>query len=308
MNSTHESQAVSIVGTGAIGTAVARALLEAGCPVTVWNRSEDRARPAIQAGAGLAASAADAALASPLTLVVMTDYDAVRAILDSIDTDLSGRTIVVLCTGTPDDAQSAADRTARINADYLDAGVQTAPEDIGTPTATIFYGGENAVFERHRPVLELLSTPVHVGTEPTAAAICDLALFGVWYDAQLGLLRALDTVAGAGVDLSAFAEAAATQVGHVSAAAANTAAEVERAEYPRGPASLTEHLTVLDQLVELRAKDKLGDGGLPHVRRLVAALADAGRGEEGLTAVLRSFPTTPPTPTGTPPDDAEQDR
>ena len=277
---------VAVVGTGAIGTAVARRLLAGGHEVVVWNRTAGRSSGAVDAGASAAGSVGEAASSSDLILLTLTDHAAVRDCLDRLDADLSGRTIVALTTGTADDARDADRRVTALGARYLDAGLQTSPEMIGTGTATILYSGSRAAFEEHRATLGLLSEPRFVGDAPDAAAIWDLALFGVWYDAQLGLLRALDTVQAAGIDVAGFASTAASQLGHVVSAVPDTAAEVARADYPRGPADLAEHLVVLRHLIELRAGRPLGDGGLAPVADRIARLIADGHEAEGLTATI----------------------
>lgn len=171
--------------------------------------------------------------------------------------------------------------------DALDAGVQASPDMIGTTMATILYSGSRAAFEQHRPTLDLLSTARFVGDAPQAAAVWDLALFGVWYDAQLGLLRALDTVRGAGIDVAEFADTARVQLGHVVTAVRTTVTELQHHNYPAGPASLSEHLAVIRHLVDLRSGQPLGDGGLSAVAARIEALVADGHGEKGLTATIK---------------------
>ncbi|MGR6918972.1 NAD(P)-dependent oxidoreductase [[Actinomadura] parvosata] len=284
---------IAVIGTGAIGSAVARHLLAHGHDVVVWNRTPGRLGPLAAAGARPAASVGEAVSSATLILLTLTDYAAVQECLAALDGDLSGRTIVAMCTGTPDDAERAARRVAALGASYLDAGVQSGPETIGTGTATILYGGSREAFERHRPVLELLSTPRFAGEAPQAAAVWDLTLFGLWYDAQLGLLRALDTVRAAGIDVAEFAETAAGQLGHVVTGAPGTASELLRATCPAGPATLAEHLTVLRHLIRLRDGQVLGDGGLPAVASRVETLIAQGRESEGLTATIASTTQAP---------------
>ena len=105
-----------------------------------------------------------------------------------------------------------------------------------------------------------------------------------WYDAQLGLLRALDTVKAAGIDIDAFAQTAVIQLEHVMRATATTASELRQGDYPRGPADLHEHLVVIRQLIEMRARSQLGDGGLAHAADLIESLVADGRGDQGLNA------------------------
>jgi 3-hydroxyisobutyrate dehydrogenase-like beta-hydroxyacid dehydrogenase len=273
---------VAVIGTGAIGTAVARKLLAAGHPVVVWNRTPERTAPLLAAGA-TPGTAADADLA----LFTMTDHAAVR---EHLTGDLTGKAVVSMCTGTAAEARETAALARALGAEYLDAGIQTAPEDIGTPAATILYSGSLPAFTRHRDVLALLSTPRHVGDRPDAAATWDLTLFGIWYDAQLGLLRALEAARDADIDLTEFATTAATQLGHVVTAAAATADEVRSGNHPAGPATLREHLTVVRHLIDLRSGSALGDGGLGEVASLVDGLVASGRGGDGLSAVVGPAP------------------
>ncbi|MCA2215441.1 NAD(P)-binding domain-containing protein [Jidongwangia harbinensis] len=270
---------VTVIGMGAIGSAVADRLRAGGRDVVTWNRTPRR-------GAAPARPLAEAVAASALTFITVTDYPAVQKILTQAGTDLSGRTIVVMCTGTPGDARAAAERIAGLGADHLDAGIQASPATIGTDAATILYSGSRRAYQTHVPTLRLLGGPRFAGTAPHAAAVWDLALFGLWYDAQLGLLRALDTVRSAGIDMTDFAGTAGTPLGHVVAGTPDTVAELLRGTYPPGPADLAGHLTVVRHLIELRTGQWLGDGGLTAVAARLAALIDGGRGADGLTATI----------------------
>lgn len=276
--------AVTVVGTGAIGSAVVRVLLKDGYDVTVWNRTAGRAAELVAEGAARAGSLQEAVSSSPLVLLTLTDHAAARQCLNRVD--LSGQTVVGMYTGTADDARQAAERVGELGGHYVDAGIQTAPEAIGTDTATILYSGSRPAFDQHRAVFDLLSTPRFVGEAPDAAAIWDLTLFGLWYDAQLGLLRALDTVRAAGIDMAEFGDTASTQLNHVLTAIPATVDELRQAAYPAGPANLAEHLTVVNHLVELRAGQRLGTGGLPDVAARIEALIAEGHGGDGLTATV----------------------
>lgn len=287
---THDTDitTITVVGTGAIGSAVAQRLLEAGHPVVLWNRRSGRARELTDLGATEQPSLQAAVAASSLTLMTLKDHSAVEDVLGQLDGDLAGRTIAVLTTGSPQDAVLTADRVERLGAAYLDAGVQISPEDIGSDRGILLYSGSRSAFDRHEAILRLLGSALFVGQAPQAASVWDLTLFGLWYDAQIGLLRALATVADAGIDAEVFAETAATQLGHVVDGAAATAEELRQGEFPRGPADLGEHLPVVRQLIELRTGGRLGDGGLPHVADLIESTLSRGGRALGLTAIAAS--------------------
>jgi 3-hydroxyisobutyrate dehydrogenase-like beta-hydroxyacid dehydrogenase len=282
----HDANRVAVLGTGALGSRIVEVLLARGTRVTVWNRTAERSAPLAAQGALRAGSALEAAASAPLVLLPLTDYTAVGEVLDAISAGIAGRTVTTLTTGSPDEARAAARQAEIAGAGYLDGGVQSGPETIGTEASTLLYSGPRTVFEQHRDVLDLLGPPRWVGEDPAAAAVQDLALFGLWYDAQIAYLRALDTVRSAGIDVEEFAPSAASQLGHVVAGAGSTAREVAIRSYPRGPADLTEHAPVLDALVELRRGDRLGDGDLRHIRALVRHRIEQGHGHDGLTGIL----------------------
>lgn len=271
---------VSVLGTGALGTAAVRALRTAGHPVVVWNRTPARAAEAQDAGAVLAASVADAVAAAPLTLVCLSDLAPLADLPPAPDPD---RTVAVLTTGTPDEVRVTDAVLVARGFGHLAVRVQAGPPELGSDRALLLLAGPEE--PAARAVLGTLGRVRQVGADPAAAAVWDLALFGLWYDAQLGVIRALEVAGAAGVDPRALADAAADQLGHVVAGAAATAAEVADGTAPGGPASLREHLPVLRALLDSRRDARLGDGGLAHVVPLVERLVAAGRGEEGLSAV-----------------------
>lgn len=284
---TPDHTTTAVLGTGAIGSAVARSLLADGRRTVVWNRSPDRLAPLVDAGATAAADPAEALTSGPLAITALTDYAAVDALLDRLGrVDLSGRTVVVLGTGSPEEARTAARRFGALGASYVDGGIQASPETVGSPAATFLLSGAEEAVAEHRAKLETLGTIRFVGSEPGAAATWDLALFGAWYDAQLGLLRALDLARAAGLDLDELAETLQAQLAHVPAAVPEVVEELRTRAYPPGPAGLGEHLPLLRRLVDARASARLGDGGLGLVTALVEAQVAAGRGRDGLTALV----------------------
>jgi 3-hydroxyisobutyrate dehydrogenase-like beta-hydroxyacid dehydrogenase len=95
---------ISILGLGAMGTALAQTLLRKGHAVTVWNRTRSRAEPLAAAGATVAESPSEAIAASELTIVCVVDYAVARGILAQAEDALAGRELVNLTNGTPGDA------------------------------------------------------------------------------------------------------------------------------------------------------------------------------------------------------------
>ena len=281
---------VSVIGLGAMGTALASSLLAGGHPTTVWNRSAGRTDALAARGATVAATAAGAAAASPLVLLCVTDYRACGEVLDSVADALSGRVLVNLTTGTPDEARALATRAGRWSgAGYLDGVVQAGPDQIGTPAATMFYAGDRATYHAHEATFDLLGSASFAGEDPGQACLYDLALLGLWYEAEVAVLNALALVGAPDADTEAFLPYARRQLGYVVDALPEVAAEVRERRYPRGPASLADHARVLDQLERVRKAGGMSTDQVAYVHRAVRRLIDQGREGDGFTRVIEEL-------------------
>ena len=73
-----DATTVAVLGTGSMGAPIARNLLAAGFPVSVWNRTAARAAPLADDGARLAPSPADAAKNADVVLTMLADGAAVQ--------------------------------------------------------------------------------------------------------------------------------------------------------------------------------------------------------------------------------------
>lgn len=178
---------VSVIGLGVMGTALARVLIDAGCDVTVWNRSPGRVKPLAASGARVADNPAAAISASPITVVCVLDYTAADDFLTSksVRTALQGRTIVQFSTGSPQDAQECADHCQSCGAEYLDGVLLTLPRHVGTEAAQVLISGSEAAFKKHHKLLGRFGGDFrYLGTNVRAAAALDMA----WLSQRLGML------------------------------------------------------------------------------------------------------------------------
>ena len=124
---------ISMIGLGAIGSALARAQIGAGRQVTVWNRTAGKMEPLVALGAEPAASVAQAVAASPVIMVCVDTYAATNGLLSSPDVvpHLAGRTVIQFSTGTPEEARDSEAWLKEHGADYLDAAIHVYPDSIG---------------------------------------------------------------------------------------------------------------------------------------------------------------------------------
>src|SRR5262245_61646776 len=116
---------ISVIGLGAMGSALARALLQGRLQVSVWNRTAPKMQPLLALGATPAATVADAVRASPLVLICIDNYAATKRLLDAaaVAPHLSGRTVVQLSTGAPREAREAEVWARGLGAGYIDGAI-----------------------------------------------------------------------------------------------------------------------------------------------------------------------------------------
>jgi 3-hydroxyisobutyrate dehydrogenase len=154
------------VGLGAMGAPMAGNLARAGLLEAVWNRSPGRSR-AFEADSGVPAATGLEDLARRCDVVVTcvsADAD-VLAVVDSLAPALGAGAIVIDCsTVAAETARRAAARLADVGAGFLDCPVSGGTEGAKAGTLSIMVGGDEAVLERARPVLEAMGRNiVHMG-------------------------------------------------------------------------------------------------------------------------------------------------
>jgi 3-hydroxyisobutyrate dehydrogenase-like beta-hydroxyacid dehydrogenase len=167
---------VGFAGIGRMGLPMARNVLDAGFPLTVFNRTPERCDPLVEAGATLAETPADLARASDVAITMVADGDAVRALLDGPDGMLAGAERgLVLCemsTIGPLAAREIAAACAEHGVEMLDAPVSGSVAVATAGQLTLLVGGEEGPLQRARPVLDAMSKAVlHLGPSGAGAAI-----------------------------------------------------------------------------------------------------------------------------------------
>jgi 3-hydroxyisobutyrate dehydrogenase-like beta-hydroxyacid dehydrogenase len=182
---------VTVIGLGAMGSAIAAALLHNGFAVTVWNRSAARMGSLVEKGAQAARSADAAVRASPVAIISIDDYRATRSVLDTLAVTraAAGRTFVQFSTGTPQEARDGERWATQHGASWLDGAILAYPREIGQ-SALVFVAGSGTQFEKLRPLLSALTDQLrYLGPAVGAAAALDLAVLSYYLGSHLGLVH-----------------------------------------------------------------------------------------------------------------------
>ncbi|GLX40002.1 6-phosphogluconate dehydrogenase [Streptomyces roseochromogenus] len=195
-----------------MGRSLARAFLDAGLSVTVWNRTPGRDHELVEHGAVGAASAEEAVAASGLTVICVVNYDAADAVVraTAVARALKGRTLVNLSADTPDRARETGAWADRHGIRYLDGAIMTPTTTIGTAASVYLHSGPQDLYREHRPLLEALGgTHTHLGEDIGRAAAYDIALLDVFWTAMAGYAHAVALARAEGVtarELAPFAQ------------------------------------------------------------------------------------------------------
>ena len=151
--------ALGYIGLGLMGWPMTERLLDAGCPVTVWNRSRDKIVPALEKGAREGASPEDVARKSDIVQTCVTDGAAMEEVVfgpDGIVESATADKILIDYSTIPPDA--ARDMAARLKDKtgmrWIDAPVTGGVVGARAGRLIIFAGGEEADIEAVRPSVE----------------------------------------------------------------------------------------------------------------------------------------------------------
>jgi 3-hydroxyisobutyrate dehydrogenase len=170
------AERIGIIGTGRMGTAMAKRLLGLGYGVSVWNRSAAGRTDAAEAGAIGADDLASLCDSSDILISSLTNYEALcdvhQGTAGLLAQDLTGKLYIEMSTLLPDEQIALAADVVAAGCGYVDCpvGGTVAPALNGALLGMA--GGTPASWKRARPVMEDLCKRVeHLGPVGTGAAM-----------------------------------------------------------------------------------------------------------------------------------------
>lgn len=207
---------VGFAGLGRMGQPMARNVLGAGLPLSVYNRTAKRCEPLREAGAEVASSPSELARRSEVVVTMVSDAEAARELICGpggvLDGAAPGLLIVEMSTIGPVAARSLAKQAAERGVSMVDAPVSGSVSVAEAAQLTTMVGGERDGFERALPVLRTMTkAQLHLGPAGAGAAM-KLALNLVIASTAHAVSEALVLAESAGIDRRAAYEALAESV------------------------------------------------------------------------------------------------
>lgn len=282
---------VGFIGLGIMGRGMARRLLDAGIPLTVWNRTTARMGPLVEAGAAAGESPADVAARSDVIITIVGDTSDVEEVIlgpgGVVEGVSPGSLVIDMSTIAPGPTRRIADALAARDVAMLDAPVSGGSEGAANGTLSIMVGGNPDDLDRARPLLELMGSRItHVGDHGAGQTVKLMNQIIVVGNC-LAMCEALLFAQKSGVDLESALEA-------VSAGAAGSWMLSNR-----GPQILARDwrpgFTIDMQTKDLRLVHQAADeAGVPilltdQILQLYRTLQARGLGAEGNHALVKAL-------------------
>ncbi|MEV0030580.1 NAD(P)-binding domain-containing protein [Nocardia sp. NPDC050793] len=280
---------VTVIGLGLMGQALAGAFLKAGHPTTVWNRTTSKADRLVAEGARLAPTVADALAASSLTILCVTDYQAVYELLGGSEIDLGGTTLINLTSGSSAQAREAAHWAGQRGAHYLDGAIMAIPPAIGTAEAVILHSGPQPDFDAHKPALDALGTITYLGADHGLASLYDVAGLAMMWSVLNAWLQGTALLRTAGVDAATYAPFARQIAVGVAEWLPGYAEQIDSGSFPAEVSALETDARAMAHLIE----ESEAVGVNAELPMLIKAMADraiaAGHGGEQYPVLIEEF-------------------
>jgi 2-hydroxy-3-oxopropionate reductase len=235
---------VALLGTGIMGTHMARRLAQAGFPVTAWNRSADKADKLTQFGVTIADSPSSACAGADVVIVMLSNGPVVEEVLFSPDSTgktpaeamAAGSVLVVMSSIPVETCQAQAPRLAARGVGYIDAPVSGGEPGARDGTLAIMAGGDAKVIDGIGDVFAAMGRVTHIGSVGTGqmTKLANQIIVGA---TMVGVAEALHFATRGGADPAAVRKA--LMGGFADSKILNIHGErmVERNFVPGGPAA-----------------------------------------------------------------------
>lgn len=282
-----EATPATVIGMGAMGSAIATVLLKGDHPTTVWNRSADRKLDVVDKGAVRASTLEEAFTASPLVIVCVLDQGAEDEILAFLDDGIiGGFTLVSLTSGSAERARKNAEWAAERRIDYLDGGILADPEDLGTANTSLMYSGSSRAYEVHGSTLGELGTTQYLGDDAGLASLYFMALVGIGYDTWIAFLDTLALVGADRVNASTIAPFVTGMFSEMTGLLAGMAEAADKADHPPAAGRLSVHAALMDDVIDTRERRGVNTQQLKRVKTLIDRRVADGHGDEGFSSLI----------------------
>ena len=156
-----QPEMLGFIGLGIMGYPMAENLLKAGYPLTVFNRTRQKAEQLAARGSAVADTPADVARRSRVIFICVGGSADVCEVTDNMLPAMQPGSLVADCsTISPSVSRKIAERFREHQADFLDAPCTGSKTGATNATLTFMVGGDPKAFERAKPYFEAMGQKI----------------------------------------------------------------------------------------------------------------------------------------------------
>ncbi len=171
---------IGIAGVGRMGSNMGLRLMETGHTLTVWNRTADKLKPLLDAGASAVAAPAELPGAVEAVITILTNAAAIDEVYHGPDGllsgDVKGKLFIEMSTVPPEVQVALAEKVRAKGAAYVECpvGGSVVPARTGKLLGNV--GGEAADVARAKPVLDAMCRRTQHAGPVGSGAVLKLAV------------------------------------------------------------------------------------------------------------------------------------
>jgi 3-hydroxyisobutyrate dehydrogenase-like beta-hydroxyacid dehydrogenase len=283
-------QSVTVIGLGGMGSALASALLDAGYPVTVWNRTAAKAAPLVEAGASQADSVSAAIAASPTIITCINSHSDTHTMLAERSDEIAGKQFIELTTGNAEQATALRKMAEDNNAECIVGAICSYPSGIGKQGTCILVAGAEQVWRQNEAVIRAMGPASDfIGENVASLAALFAALFLPRQGFMFGMIYGALIAERAGISAEAYFKQVPTSqkvVGDYVKVAAET---ISSGDFSNRGASLNVYEAAIKDMMDTFEQLKV-PADLPKLmHKLVEQGITAGQGDEELPSLIKLF-------------------
>ena len=203
-------ETVGFIGLGNMGSGMAGNIQKADYPMVVFDIRQDMAKPFVDNGARLASSPAEVASQCDVTFTSLPGPKEVEAVALGTSGVLEGikpgSIYVDLSTSRPTLIREIEPKFRAKGAHVLDAPVSGGKSGAASGNLAVMVGGERAVYERIKPLLDAFGDKVFYAGAIGAGSVCKLVHNMIGHGIRQAIAEGLTLGVKAGVEAEALWE------------------------------------------------------------------------------------------------------
>ncbi len=286
-----ESDQITVIGLGNMGSALADRLLATGHELTVWNRTESKCDALADAGANVAGTPAEAMSMSNTIMICVLNHEAVQSILssDGVAEELNGRTVIQLTALEPDQSIEQGKWMRKHHVNYLDGGILAFPADIRDGVAKIAYSGLRDVFDNVRPKLESFGpNSVFIGEQVGMAPLASMLVYARYYGMTFACMHTAALAAAAGIPARKFLDLTGGEKAwqFIGRTMDDYVTMTEKRDYSTNEATLDIDASGYDFFVRLSRELGVDPSFHEMIESVISTAIEQGRGNQAIPAIF----------------------